>query len=204
MKPGYSGWVGSGYSSHPVHPYPYRCSPVFQQTVVCNDSSHAVTLMQQTNCDVTNVYLKDLILTRTVWAQFSHLRTNSQVGLPVLLSCESTFVSQFGSKVVYPDSGLGYMRGQTKVWMHIYVWNMIEKGSNSTLWCDAYQETSKKSHSVPSDSDESDNEKCRHKWHTKTSADEKCKRIKGLKTKLRPKHSTAYTLGRNDWCWHSQ
>ena len=90
MKPGYSGWVGSGYSSHPVHPYLYRCSPVFQQTVACNDSNHAVTLMQQTNCDVTNVYLKDLIFTRTVWAQFSHLRTNSQVGLPVLLSCEST------------------------------------------------------------------------------------------------------------------
>ena len=35
---------------------------------------------------------------------------------------------------------------------------MIEEGCNCTLWCDACREPPKKSHSVPSDSDESDRE----------------------------------------------
>ena len=203
MEPGYSGWLGSGYSSHPGHPYPYRCSPVFQQTAVCNDDSPAVTFTQQTNnyCDMTNVHLKVINPDKKSDFKVFTLKNPQSSWFASIAELRKQLVLQFGSKVVSqdPDSGLGYMRGQTKVWIHNesdlrYVWNMIEEGNNCTLWCDAYRESSKKSHIVPSDSDESDNEKSRHKRRKKVSAlDEKRERIEGLKTKLRAKHSTAYT-----------
>ena len=70
-----------------------------------------------------------------------HSRTHSQVGLPVLLSWESTLFYIFGSKVVSqdPDFGLGYMRGQTKCgYIMKVILDMIDEGCNCTLWCDAY------------------------------------------------------------------
>ena len=70
----------------------------------------------------------------------------------------------FRSKVVSqdPDFGLGYMRGQTKCgYIMKVILDMIDEGCNCTLWCDAYRNHQKKSHRIPIDSDESDNEKCR-------------------------------------------
>ena len=114
MEPGYSAWVGSGYSSYPVHPYPYRCSPVFQQTAVCNHGSPAVTFTQQTNCNVTNVHLKVINLNKkSEFRVFTH--KNPQSGwFASIAELRKHLVLQFGSKVVSQDP-LGYMRGQTKV-----------------------------------------------------------------------------------------
>ena len=149
MEPGYSGWVGSSYSSHPGHPYPYRCSPVFQQTAVCNDGSPAVTFTQQTNnyCDMTNVHLKVINSDKKSDFKVFTLKNPQSSWFANIAELRKHLVLQFGSKVVSqdPDSGLEYMRGQTKVWIHNesdlrYVWNMIE-GNNCTLWCDAYRES---------------------------------------------------------------
>ena len=177
----------------------YRCSPVFQQTVVCNDSSPTITLMQQTNCDVINMYLKIINPDKQSELKVFTLKNPQSSWFATIVELRKHLVSQFGSKVVYPDSGLGYMRGQTKVWMHnesnlryMYVWKMIEEGSNCTLWCDAYQKTSKKSHS---DSDESDNEKCRHKRCRKASADNEKWKNWRLKTRLCPKHPYSIFIG---------
>ena len=117
MELGYSGWVGSGYSSHPVHPYPYRCLPVFQQTAVCNDGSPAITFTQQTNCDVTNVHLKVINLDKKYKFKVFTLKNSQSSWFASIAKLRKHLVLQLGSKVVsqYPDSGLGYMRGQIKV-----------------------------------------------------------------------------------------
>ena len=50
--------------------------------------------------------------------------------------------SQLGSKVVSqrPELAIGYFSGQTKVWINELVWQLIQKSSNTMLWCDGYQE----------------------------------------------------------------
>ena len=93
----------------------YRCSPVFQQTVVCNDSSPTITLMQQTNCDVINMYLKIINPDKQSELKVFTLKNPQSSWFASIVELRKHLVSQFGSKVVHPDSGLGYMRGQTKV-----------------------------------------------------------------------------------------
>ena len=55
--------------------------------------------------------------------------------------------SQLGPKVVSqrPEFAIGYFSGQTKVWINDesdlkLVWQLIQKSSNTMLWCDGYQE----------------------------------------------------------------
>ena len=80
--------------------------------------------------------------------------------------------SQLGSKVVSqrPEFAIGYFSGQTKVWINDesdlkLVWQLIQKSSNTMLWCDGYQERHLKRvrQSSPMISSDSDDDLGAHK-----------------------------------------
>ena len=111
--------------------------------------------------------------------------------------------SQIGDRVsVDPDFNLGYLKGQTKMWIRDdmdveYVGTMFAQGNTLTLWCDAPSEAPRKrSHQADSsDSDQSDSgAKKKGQPKQKISAmEERRERVEEFKTELRGKHGTAYT-----------
>ena len=84
---------------------------------MCNDGSPAVTFTQQTNCDVTNMHLKVINPDKKSEFKVLTLKNPQSSWFACIAELRKHLVLQFGSKAVSqdPDSGLGYMRGPTKV-----------------------------------------------------------------------------------------
>lgn len=116
-----------------------------------------------------------------------------------MVELRGKITSQFEAHVSQdPDFAIGYLKGQTKLWIQNEsdlkdVWDLLKKGSISTLWCDGHHTKQKPSENA-SDSEHSDSERPKRKKPRKGSAvEDKRERVEGIKAELCEKHGSSYT-----------